>query len=117
MGRCEATRTPSVTISGNSSRASSAEISSSGRPNVRAHATWRWVSCSRSGVQARRIPPHSVQPQSSVRYSSTDHIIIWVSVTEPRSWPTSPAEWNVEPLVSSLRSTSTTSRSPSCARW
>ena len=31
-----------------------------------------------------------------------------------RSWPTSPAEWNVEPLVSSLRSSSTTSRSPSC---
>ena len=40
-----------------------------------------------------------------------------VSDTLERSWPTSPAEWNVEPLVSSLRSSSTTSRSPSFARW
>ena len=37
--------------------------------------------------------------------------------TLERSCPTSPAEWKVEPLVSSLRSSSTTSRSPSCARW
>src|SRR5271166_2416322 len=40
-----------------------------------------------------------------------------VSETLERSWPTSPAEWKVEPLVSSLRSSSTTSRSPSLARW
>ena len=40
-----------------------------------------------------------------------------VSETLERSCPTSPAEWKVEPLVSSLRSSSTTSRSPSCARW
>src|SRR6478735_334017 len=40
-----------------------------------------------------------------------------VSVTEPRSCPTSPAEWNVEPLVSSARSTSRTSVSPRRARW
>ena len=37
--------------------------------------------------------------------------------TLDRSWPTRPAEWKVEPLVSSLRSSSTTSRSPSLARW
>src|SRR5271168_390499 len=40
-----------------------------------------------------------------------------VSGTLERNWPTSPAEWKVEPLVSSLRSSSTTSRSPSLARW
>src|ERR1039457_3653468 len=40
-----------------------------------------------------------------------------VSETLARSWPTSPAEWKVDPLVSSLRSSSTTSRSPSLARW
>src|ERR1700679_3650541 len=40
-----------------------------------------------------------------------------VSETLDLSWPTRPAEWNVEPLVSSLRSSSTTSRSPSLARW
>src|SRR5271155_2330673 len=40
-----------------------------------------------------------------------------VSETLDLSWPTSPAEWKVEPLVSSLRSSSTTSRSPSLARW
>jgi hypothetical protein len=68
------------------------------------------------------MPPHSVQPGSnspppSFRYSSTEYIIIFVSETDERSWPTSPAEWNVEPLVSWLRSTSTTSRQPSSARW
>ena len=51
------------------------------------------------------MPPHSVQPGSnspppSFRYSSTEYIIIFVSETDERSWPTSPAEWNVEPLVS-----------------
>src|SRR5271167_4324113 len=40
-----------------------------------------------------------------------------VSETLERNWPTRPAEWKVEPLVSSLRSSSTTSRSPSLARW
>src|ERR1700677_1052071 len=40
-----------------------------------------------------------------------------VNDTLERSWPTSPAEWKVDPLVSSLRSSSTTSRSPSVARW
>src|SRR3954447_12665952 len=47
---------------------------------------------------------------------STECIIIVVSDTLERSWPTNPALWNVEPLVSSARSTSTTSRSPSWAR-
>ena len=37
------------------------------------------------------------------------------AASEPRSWPTSPAEWNVEPLVRSARSTSTTSSQPSRA--
>ena len=36
-----------------------------------------------------------------------------VSESEPRSWPTSPAEWKVEPLVRSARSQSTTSSQPS----
>src|SRR3954447_16317494 len=40
-----------------------------------------------------------------------------VSDTDDRSWPTSPVEWNVEPLVSCARSSRTTSRQPSCARW
>src|SRR5438445_8444463 len=40
-----------------------------------------------------------------------------VSETLERSWPTRPAEWNVEPLVSSLRSSRTTSCSPRPARW
>ena len=79
-------------MSRNSAWASSADSSSSGRPNVRDHATWRMTSCSRSSVQARRMPPHSTQPQSSVRYSATESIIIRVSDTLPRSCPTSPAE-------------------------
>ncbi len=68
------------------------------------------------------MPPHSVQPGSnspppSFRYSSTEYIITFVSDTEERSWPTSPAEWNVDPLVSSLRSSRTTSLKPTSARW
>ena len=54
-------------MSGNSDWASSADSSSSGSPNVLDHATWRMTSCSRSSLHARRIPPHSTQPQSSVR--------------------------------------------------
>src|SRR4030088_295679 len=40
-------------------------------------------------------------------------------VREPleRSWPTRPAEGKGDPLVSSFRSSRTTSRSPSLARW
>ena len=53
----------------------------------------------------------------SSRYSSTEYMFIRVSVGSERSWPTRPAEWKVDPLVSSLRSSSTTSRSPSFARW
>ena len=111
-----------MTISGNFSCASSALISSSGSPNVFAQPAWRRVSSQRSGEQASRMPPHSVQPGSnspppSFRYSSTEYIIIFVSETELRSWPTRPAEWNVEPLVSCARSSRTTSRQPSSARW
>ena len=47
-----------------------------------------------------------------------EYIIILVSETDPRSWPTSPAEWNVEPLVRSERSTQQRRRcKPSWARW
>ena len=106
-----------MVISGKRSCASSALSSSSGSPNVFAQPAWRRVSSQRASDEASRSPPHSTQPQSSVRYSSTESIIIRVSDTEPRSWPTSPAEWNVEPDVSWLRSTSTTSFQPSSARW
>ena len=69
------------------------------------------------GLEASLMPPLSVQPSGcsprcSRRYSSTEYMFIRVSVGSARSWPTSPAEWNVEPLVSSSRSTTTTSRSP-----
>ena len=36
---------------------------------------------------------------------------------EPRNWPISPAACQVVPLVSCLRSNSTTSDQPSLARW
>jgi len=51
------------------------------------------------------------------RYNSTEYMFIRVNVGSARNCPTSPAEWNVEPLVSSFRSRSTTSRSPCLARW
>ena len=97
-------------------------ISSSGSPNVRAQLIWRRISSSRSVLDASRMPPDSTQlgarsVRCSSRYSSTEYVFMRVSVGSARSWPTSPAEWNVEPLVSSLRSTSTTSVTPSLARW
>ena len=58
----------------------------------------------------RATPGRRPVSAASRRYSSAPYIIILVSVTEPRSWPTRPAEWNVEPEVSSARSTRTTSR-------
>ncbi len=69
------------------------------------------------------MPPSSCQPGSlpvsrrSAAYSSTEYIIIRVSDTDERSWPTNPAECQVEPYVRSNCSTSTTSCTPSLARW
>ena len=65
VGSQAAPSTPSVDISGNSSAARSASTSSSGRPNVFAHAACRRSSSSRSSLEASRRPPHSTQPQSS----------------------------------------------------
>ena len=65
MGSQAAPSTPSVDISGNISFASSAEISSSGRPNVFAQPAWRRSSSIRSSLEARRMPPHSTQPGSN----------------------------------------------------
>ena len=65
MGSHAPPSTPSVDISGNISFASSAEISSSGSPNVFAHPAWRRSSSIRSSLDARRMPPHSVQPGSN----------------------------------------------------
>ena len=111
-------------ISGNRSAASFAEISSSGRPARRAHAACRRISSRRSGLDASRSDPDSTQPgapsppaSSSRRYSAADQAFIRVSAGSARSWPTRPAEWKVDPLVSSARSTSSTSRSPRSARW
>ena len=52
-------------ISGNFCFASSAEISSSGRPKVFAQPAWRRSSSIRSSLEASRMPPHSTQPGSS----------------------------------------------------
>ena len=60
-----------------------------------------------------RASPSPAPPRApSVRYSSTELIIIFVRLIEPRSWPTRPAEWKVEPLVRSARSTRTASAHP-----
>src|SRR5436189_2911801 len=123
IGTKTAPSTPSVDIRGKRCWASRAEMSSSGSPNVFAQPAWRCSSSYRSRLEARRSDPTSCQEGStpvsaaSRRYSSTPYIIIFVSVTVERSWPTRPAEWNVEPDVSAARSTSTTSRQPSSARW
>ena len=90
----------------------------SGSPKVSAQAAWRCSSSIRSGDEARRSEPTSRQPVSSStssrrsRYSSTEFIIIRVRLSDQRNCPTRPAEWNVDPLVSWARSTSTTSFQP-----
>ena len=123
LGSHTAPSTPSREISGKRSPASAGLISSSGSPKVRAQATCRRSSSRRSGVPARRMDPTSCHvgstpvSWSSCRYSAALSIIIRVSVVVLRSCPTSPAEWKVDPLVSSARSSSTTSRQPSWARW
>ena len=110
-------------MSGNFACASSGVISSSGSPNVFAQPAWRWSSSNRSFEDASRSDPTSCHetstPVSAVRrrYSSAPYIIIRVRVVVDRSWPTRPAEWNVEPDVSSARSTRTTSFQPSSVRW
>ena len=52
-------------ISGNISRASSADTSSIGSPNVFAQPACRRSSSIRSSEEASRIPPHSVHPGSN----------------------------------------------------
>ena len=98
VGRNAAPRTPSVDMGGNMRCASCADTSSSGRPKVFAHPAWRASSSMRSWLEASRSEPTSCQPVSSPtswpsdRYRSTEFIIIRVRLSEPRSWPTSPAE-------------------------
>ena len=54
--------------------------------------------------------PGRARPPPAPGTASTECTFIRVSAGSARSWPTRPAEWNVEPLVSSARSTSSTSR-------
>src|SRR4029079_6614107 len=78
---------------------------------------------SRAVEDASRSDPTSCHDGSTPvssrrrRYSAAPYIIIVVRVTELRSWPTRPAEGNVEPEVSSARSTRTMSVQPRSARW
>src|SRR3954449_2941200 len=72
---------------------------------------------------ASRRPPSSCHPGSlpvsSLRtaYRPTEYCIILVRLTVERSWPTRPAECQVEPCVRPYCSTSTTSLQPSWAGW
>jgi hypothetical protein len=61
VGRKTAPSTPSIDMSGKRRCASVGVTSSSGSPNVRAHAAWRVSSSMRSGVDARRRDPTSCQ--------------------------------------------------------
>ena len=76
----------------------------------------------RSADDARRNPPTSRQPVSMpvsffrVRYRSVLYFIMRVRLKSERSWPTNPAECQVEPQVSSPRSSTTTSFQPILVR-
>jgi len=94
-----------------------------GSPNVFAHDAWRRISSSRASDDASRRPPSWCQPGSlpvssfSSAYSPTEYCISFVSESDERSWPTRPAECQVEPCVSWYCSTRTESVQPSFARW
>ena len=124
VGSQAAPRTPSGESSGKRSWASRAEISVQGQPEraspghlapqlveplgragepERAHLVPAWV-------HARLRAQAAVELASPASSSGS-------AQTELRSWPTSPAEWKVEPEVSSARSSRTTSRQPRLTRW
>ena len=67
---------------------------------------------------AELVPAGSLPVSSfSSAYSPTEYCIIRVSEIDERSWPTSPAECQVDPWVSWNCSTSTESVHPCFARW
>lgn len=64
-------------MSGNSSCASTAEMSDISSPLDAAQPDWRWISSQRSWVEASRMLPHCTQPGGvspccSEEYSSTE---------------------------------------------
>ena len=100
----------------------SAETSSSGSPNVFAQPACRAISSMpllRRGEPERAdLAPARLEPDLSARASGRGRRSSSSSssaLSEPRSWPTRPAEWKVEPLVRSARSTRRTSSQPSRA--
>ena len=109
-------------MSGQRSFASAAESRCISSPKLRAVVAWRLISIRRSRLQARRRPPFRFQPDacpvsaSRRSYSSTEYLSSWVTLALVRSCPTSPAACQVEPEVSRLRSSSTTSFQPARAR-
>ena len=101
-------------------RLGGARSSSSGRPNVFAQPAWRAISSIRSSrrreperadLAPARLEP-DLRPRACGRARRSPSSSASARAT-PRSWPTRPAEWNVEPLVRSARSTRTTSSQPS----
>ena len=69
-----------------------------------AQPAWRWISSSalarRRQADAAELVPARILAGLAARsaaYSSTEYIIIRVSDTDDRSWPTRPAECQVEP--------------------
>ncbi len=112
-----------VSISGQRSFASAGDRRCISRPKLRAVVAWRLISIIRSALQASLRPPFIFQPlawpvsASRRSYSSTECVSSRVMLALVRSWPTRPAACQVEPEVRRLRSSSTTSRQPSLARW
>ena len=107
----------------NSSPARAGEISSHSTPKLRASASCFLSIISRSRVCATLTLPHCFQPvarpvsASSVAYSSMPYLLIRVMVRFGRIWPIRPAACQVVPQVSWPCSSSSTSFSPSAARW
>ena len=103
----------------------SAGVSSSApsSPYERANPSRRFSSRIRASVVATSIPPTPYQAgspsTSSVVYSATDSWAIRHIIREPLVWNASPGACELEPPVSNNGpwSSTSTSRSPSSARW
>ena len=112
-------RTPSVAISGNSSCASlGARSARSGRPNVLRPgdlAQHLLLALLRAG-EADAAALHPAAARSVPVELDRVHHHPRQRAGSSAAGRRGPAEWKVEPLVSSLRSSSTTSRSPSCGQ-
>ncbi|CAB4939838.1 unannotated protein [freshwater metagenome] len=121
-GRCTPPTTSSTLARGTISLTSPAVITFTASPKTRAIEAPRLSSSNRASVVATLTEPRCWNPVAwpvSASRVAKSSVVYWarrVRLWVARSWPTRPAACQVVPLVSSDRSSSTTSVTPRRAR-